>query len=237
MSTQAFANSMKKTSLFALIGILIIVIGVAFANKDFISRFTAVTATGAATTSHDKILPYGIVTLKVKETARFKDSTITLLSVTSESRCPSGVQCIWAGTVKANILVVSGMGTSTETIELGKSATTEAEKIEVTAVNPYPTKEKQITQQEYKVTFNVTKGNDGGNSGASTGATQGGCYIGGCSSEVCSDSPNMASNCIYRPEFACYKANSVCKRQSNGQCGWTPNSALASCIQKANTSQ
>lgn len=232
---------MKKTSLLALIVILIIVIGVAFANKDFISRL-GINATSTRDTSIDtsakipavQVLPYGITTLTVGETAHFQDVSLTLLGVSNESRCPAGVQCIWAGTVKANVRIISGMGTSTQTIELGKSATTEAEKIEVTAVNPYPAKGKQIAQQEYRVTFNVTKRNPGSTSG---GSVQGGCYIGGCSGEVCSDKSDIASNCIYKPEFACYKANSVCKRQANGQCGWTQNQALASCIQKAVSSQ
>lgn len=55
------------------------------------------------------------------------------------------------------------------------------------------------------------------------------CYVGGCSGQLCSDTPGMASNCEFRPEYACYK-NATCERQSNGQCGWTETALLRACI-------
>jgi hypothetical protein len=55
------------------------------------------------------------------------------------------------------------------------------------------------------------------------------CYIGGCSGEVCSDTEGVASNCIYKPEFACYKT-AKCERQATGECGWTETSELKSCL-------
>jgi hypothetical protein len=57
----------------------------------------------------------------------------------------------------------------------------------------------------------------------------GGCFVGGCSSEVCSDEPNTVSSCIYREEFACYKT-AKCERQASGQCGWTKTPKLLSCL-------
>lgn len=61
-----------------------------------------------------------------------------------------------------------------------------------------------------------------------------GCQIGGCSGEVCgeeSDDP-IVSNCIYRPEFACYKSG-VCEMQPNGGCGWRQTPELAQCLENA----
>lgn len=58
------------------------------------------------------------------------------------------------------------------------------------------------------------------------------CYVGGCSANICSDSPNVASTCEYREEYACYQT-ATCERQANGQCGWTDTSALRACIQNA----
>lgn len=61
-----------------------------------------------------------------------------------------------------------------------------------------------------------------------------GCQIGGCSAEVCgeaSDEP-IVSNCIYRPEFACYKA-ATCEKQSDGKCGWTQTEDLNRCLSDA----
>jgi len=57
------------------------------------------------------------------------------------------------------------------------------------------------------------------------------CAVSGCSGQICSDK-NMISDCIYLPEYACYKT-AVCARQPDGKCGWTPAPALKSCIDKA----
>jgi len=46
------------------------------------------------------------------------------------------------------------------------------------------------------------------------------CYVGGCSSQTCSDQPGLISTCIFRPEYACYH-DATCERQADGACGWT----------------
>ncbi len=58
-----------------------------------------------------------------------------------------------------------------------------------------------------------------------------GCYIGGCSGEICSDQPGAMSPCIYKPEFACYKT-ARCERQADGNCGWTMTLELKECLEK-----
>lgn len=59
--------------------------------------------------------------------------------------------------------------------------------------------------------------------------TQGGCYVGGCSNQICSDQPGMISTCEYRPEYGCY-AGARCERQATGQCGWTMTPQLYACL-------
>ena len=54
------------------------------------------------------------------------------------------------------------------------------------------------------------------------------CKVGGCSGEICSDK-KMLSNCMYRPEYSCYK-NAKCEVQPSGECGWTPSIELDACI-------
>jgi hypothetical protein len=62
------------------------------------------------------------------------------------------------------------------------------------------------------------------------GATaSGGCFIGGCSSQICSDDPDAVSTCEFREEYACYKTGR-CERQAGGQCGWTETPELAICL-------
>jgi hypothetical protein len=55
------------------------------------------------------------------------------------------------------------------------------------------------------------------------------CYIGGCSSQLCSDEPGMASTCEYREEYACYRT-AECKVQPDGECGWTETAELKACL-------
>lgn len=54
------------------------------------------------------------------------------------------------------------------------------------------------------------------------------CVVTGCSSQICSDE-DMATTCEYREEYACYKT-ATCKRQADGQCGWTQTTELTSCL-------
>lgn len=59
------------------------------------------------------------------------------------------------------------------------------------------------------------------------------CYVGGCSSQLCSDTPGMASTCEYHESYACYRT-ATCERQASGECGWTQTAELAACIADAN---
>lgn len=63
--------------------------------------------------------------------------------------------------------------------------------------------------------------------------TTGACYVGGCSSQICSDQKDMASTCEFKEEYACYKT-ATCERQASGMCGWTDTPKLRSCIARAN---
>jgi hypothetical protein len=102
-------------------------------------------------------LPFGETSLKIGETATFPGLSLTLRRMFDDSRCPTGVTCIWAGTVKAEIVVSSGLGISTSTIELGNSITTEAEEITLKAVSPHPKEGSPIDPKSYVATFSVVK--------------------------------------------------------------------------------
>ncbi len=62
-------------------------------------------------------------------------------------------------------------------------------------------------------------------------AAVGGCVVGGCSGQLCTDATNepVASTCEYRPEYSCYQ-NATCERQVNGECGWTETTELSQCL-------
>lgn len=60
------------------------------------------------------------------------------------------------------------------------------------------------------------------------------CVTGGCSGELCFSEKQgaIASICIYKPEFACYK-KARCEVKQSGVCGWTQTSELVACIKSA----
>lgn len=58
------------------------------------------------------------------------------------------------------------------------------------------------------------------------------CHITGCSAELCTDRPDIASSCIYRAEFACYH-EATCERQADSHCDWTPTPELEACLAAA----
>lgn len=165
------------------------------------------------------VLPYGKVTLALGQEAMFKDIRITPLSIIEDSRCPTNVQCIQAGTVRVRTQIVSGLGTSTEVIELGKSITTEAETVTLESVTPAKITTREISSSDYRLTFLVAKRTE----------AQGKCYVGGCSSQLCTDEPNAVSTCEYREQYACYKT-ATCERQANGACGWSMTDTLRMCL-------
>jgi hypothetical protein len=95
------------------------------------------------------------VALSIGESATAFGVRVTPLAVTEDSRCAKDVACIWAGTIKVSTELVSGMGTSTMNIELGKPVTTEAEEITLTAVAPEPRAGSAIPAADYRFTFRI----------------------------------------------------------------------------------
>jgi len=58
------------------------------------------------------------------------------------------------------------------------------------------------------------------------------CKIAGCSGELCvAQDDSGISPCIFRPEYACYRA-ATCEQQSDGGCGWTQTPELTQCLEK-----
>ncbi|HEY5921339.1 MAG TPA: DUF6748 domain-containing protein [Kofleriaceae bacterium] len=55
------------------------------------------------------------------------------------------------------------------------------------------------------------------------------CYVGGCSSQVCSDRDDVITTCEWRDEYACYQT-ATCERQADGMCGWTQTTELLACL-------
>ena len=70
---------------------------------------------------------------------------------------------------------------------------------------------------------------DNSDLGSVAGEASGGCFIGGCSNQICSDQEGLISTCEFKEEYACYKT-ATCERQTSGECGWTQTPGLQSCL-------
>lgn len=55
------------------------------------------------------------------------------------------------------------------------------------------------------------------------------CFVGGCSSQICSDQEGVISTCEWLDEYACYQT-ATCERQGDGLCGWTETAELNACL-------
>jgi hypothetical protein len=55
-----------------------------------------------------------------------------------------------------------------------------------------------------------------------------GCYVGGASGELCTDSTGAMSTAQYQDYYACFKT-ARCEKQSDGMCGWTSTAQLIQC--------
>jgi hypothetical protein len=64
-----------------------------------------------------------------------------------------------------------------------------------------------------------------------------GCKVGGCNSEIClNETDEVASTtCVFLEKFKCYQ-KAVCEKQSGGDCDWTLNPVLNSCLTEAGKS-
>ncbi|MDO8521450.1 MAG: hypothetical protein Q7S52_05010 [bacterium] len=180
------------------------------------------------------IVPYGNIMLRPEETVSFVDLSITLVRVADDSRCAEDVTCIWAGTLHAELEIVTSAGKSKKTLELGQMTTIDGVNITLLSATPYPKSDTTIAPGDYRLTLSILAAPPTPKPIPGPKPSLGECVIGGCSGEICSDKPDMASICIYREEYACYRT-ATCERQLDGMCGWNKTKELESCLANPST--
>ncbi len=87
--------------------------------------------------------------------------TIKFISVVEDSRCPAGVNCIWAGNGKVKIKV-TGKNKKSETFELNtnlspQSVVFQNQEIKLMHLEPNTDKDKSIEPADYSATFALSK--------------------------------------------------------------------------------
>jgi len=66
--------------------------------------------------------------------------------------------------------------------------------------------------------------------GANQSRPEDGCFIGGCSGQLCAEE-SLASTCEWVPWYACFRT-ARCERQADGGCAWTPTPELRLCLRE-----
>jgi len=188
------------------------------------------------------------VALVVNQQVKFGDGLIVSLKEINDSRCKPGVVCVWAGELSVLLNVKGGeVGETAQAIRLATSTalkiskfgyTFELKGATETAATLVVTKQAGLTACSLEAKI-CADGSSVGRTGPNCeftqcpSSSQGGCYIGGCSGQICSDQKDVDSTCEYKEEYACYKT-ATCARQTNGQCGWMQTPALAACLTTSN---
>ncbi len=103
--------------------------------------------------------------IKVGQEASIFSQQLSLkfLSVSEDSRCPQGTNCIWEGNGKVNIQLTS-QGQTSDTVELNTAMSLPSEatylnyNISLLDLQPYPLAGRAIQQSEYIATVSVSTG-------------------------------------------------------------------------------
>jgi hypothetical protein len=105
--------------------------------------------------------------IKVGQTVTFRGEALRLRfkRVTSDSRCPTGVECVWAGNAEVLIEVSAGGGRGKRTLSLNTNAGQERAAegtyrrytVKLVGLSPYPQSGRKIRPGEYTATLLVVK--------------------------------------------------------------------------------
>ena len=102
----------------------------------------------------------GTATVALGGQARFGHITLTPARIEEDSRCPLGVECVWAGTVRVAVRIEdSGEVLAHPVImTLGEPWPIEGGIVAITSVCPYPRHPGPIARDDYRITFALALG-------------------------------------------------------------------------------
>ena len=97
------------------------------------------------------------VTARLNASVTALGVTITPLEVLEDSRCPTDVQCIWAGQVRLNVRIKSGLGASEMVLISSQAITTESETIMLQEVRPDKVSSASVKPEDYRFQILIEK--------------------------------------------------------------------------------
>jgi hypothetical protein len=91
---------------------------------------------------------------------------VTFDRVAEDSRCPEGVQCVWAGNAKVVLRLSKGRRRSSAlTLNTGadpRQAAYRGYEVRLVKLEPYPKEKRRIRRRDYVATVVVSRGGGGG---------------------------------------------------------------------------
>ncbi|MDD5050722.1 MAG: hypothetical protein PHV93_03195 [Candidatus Pacebacteria bacterium] len=99
----------------------------------------------------------GDVTLSIGQKGNIGALAVTLNIIIGDSRCPTDVVCIQAGTVNVSVTLSDGTQTLTRTMSLSDAPYSFGKyQVSITSVTPARESQKEISAGQYRITFHVT---------------------------------------------------------------------------------
>jgi hypothetical protein len=92
---------------------------------------------------------------KIGQTIVVNGISITPNDVTSDSRCPSDVKCIWAGNINMHAKLTVNSSTTMSSFSIGTSFVIAGKKVTLTGVTPGKISSQTIKNSDYRFTFTV----------------------------------------------------------------------------------
>lgn len=87
-------------------------------------------------------------------------TTVRFISVTADSRCPMGAQCIWAGDAAVTFLVGGAQQVTLHTNEGASTVFIAGCRLTLISLSPYPNVSTPIAQKDYVATIRFDGTND-----------------------------------------------------------------------------
>ncbi|MEP7222634.1 MAG: hypothetical protein ABI673_08200 [Novosphingobium sp.] len=119
--------------------------------KNFLPLLAALTLSSCVTyhTRDD-----GIARARIGETVRVAGLQVSPVKMLEDSRCPQGVQCVWAGQVRISATISS----ETQELTLGQPTTVEDGQLTMVEAYPDPRKDRTVYPEEYRFGFTFARG-------------------------------------------------------------------------------
>lgn len=100
----------------------------------------------------------GIARARLVERVYVDGPVVTPLEVLEDSRCPSGVQCVWAGQLRLKVRVHLGARDELHELTLGKPVHVADGNLELVEALPQPVVSKPIKPASYRFGFRFMGG-------------------------------------------------------------------------------